>query len=81
VLLAIAMWRRRAVPRWAAAAAGTFPFVGGVSAPAGAVLALAGFGACAVTLRRAAVEPSPIDTLPEPERSVNRKGANYGLQH
>ena len=61
VLLAIALWRVRAVPRWAAVAVGAFPIVGFAVSPAGAALALAGFGACALTLRRDAVEPSPAD--------------------
>ena len=59
VLLAIAMWRRRAVPRWAAVAVGAFPIVGLVLAPAGAALAVAGFGVCALTLRRPGANPSP----------------------
>jgi hypothetical protein len=61
VLLAIALWRTRAVPRWAAVAVGAFPIVGFVLPPAGAVLAVAGFGACALTLLRGAVEPSPAE--------------------
>ena len=52
VLLAIALWRRRAVPRWAAAAVGAFPIIGLAFFPAGAALAVAGFAACALTLRR-----------------------------
>ena len=61
MLLAIALWRRRAVPRWAAAAVGAFPIVGLILSPAGAALAIAGFGACALTLRRGALEPWPVD--------------------
>ena len=57
VLLAIALWRTRAVPRWAAVAVGAFPIVGLVFSPAGAALAVAGFGACALTLWRGAGEP------------------------
>jgi hypothetical protein len=57
-LLAIAPWRGRAVRRWAALAVGAFPLVGLVLFPAGAALAVAGFGACALTLRHGAVEPS-----------------------
>jgi hypothetical protein len=53
--------QRRAVPRWAAVAVGAFPIVGFAVSPAGAALAVAGFGACALTLRRDAVEPSPAD--------------------
>ena len=44
VLLAIALWRRRAGPRWAAAAVG-FPIIGLAVFPAGAALAVAGFAA------------------------------------
>jgi hypothetical protein len=63
VLLAIALWRRRAVSRWAAVAVGAFPIIGLAFAPGGAALAVAGFGACALRqLRRTAVEPSPTDT-------------------
>jgi hypothetical protein len=62
LLLAIALWRRRAVPRWAAVAVGAFPIIGVAFAPAGAALAVAGFGACALTLRRTALEPSPTGT-------------------
>jgi hypothetical protein len=58
LLLAIALWRRCAVPRWAAVAVGAFPIVSLVF-PAGAALAVTGFGACALALRRGAVEPSP----------------------
>ena len=36
VLLGIVLWRRRAVPRWAAVAVGAFPIIGLVLAPAGA---------------------------------------------
>jgi hypothetical protein len=61
LLLAIALWRRRAVPRWAAVAVGAFPIIGLAFAPGGAALAVAGFGACALALRRTAVEPSPTD--------------------
>ena len=38
VLLAIALWRVRAVPRWAAVAVGAFPIVGFAVSPAGAAL-------------------------------------------
>jgi hypothetical protein len=62
VLLAIALWRRRPVPRWPAAAVGAFPIIGLAVFPAGAALAVAGFAACALTLRRPADEPSPTDT-------------------
>ena len=61
VLLAVALWRRRVVPRWAAIAVGAYPIVGLVYFPAGAALAVAGFGACARTLRRSAVESTPTD--------------------
>jgi hypothetical protein len=62
VLLAIALWRTRPVPRWAAVAVGAFPIVGLVLPPAGAALAVAGLGVCALTLLRGAVELSPADT-------------------
>jgi hypothetical protein len=62
LLLAIALWRRRVVPRWAAVAVAAFPIIGLAFAPAGAALAVAGFGACALTLQRTAIEPSPTDT-------------------
>jgi hypothetical protein len=61
VLLAIALWRRRAVPRWAAVAVGAFPMLGLFFSPAGAAFAVVGFAACALTLRRGAVETSPAD--------------------
>ncbi len=63
MLLAIALWRERAVPRWAAIAVGAFPIIGLVYFPAGAALAVAGFGACALTLRRGAVHLSPADAV------------------
>ena len=52
------MLARRLVARasgapWAAVAVGAFPIFGLALAPAGAALAVAGFGACALTLRRA----------------------------
>jgi hypothetical protein len=60
VLLAIALWRTRPVPRWAAV--GAFPILGFVLPPAGAALAVAGLGVCALTLLRGAVELSPAGT-------------------
>jgi hypothetical protein len=60
-LLAIALWQTRAVPRWAAVAMGAFPIVGFVLPPVGAAAAVAGLGACALTLLRGAVEPSPAE--------------------
>jgi hypothetical protein len=62
LLLAITLWRQRAVPRWAAVALGAFPIIGVAFAPAGAAFAVAGFAACALTLRRTAVELAPTDT-------------------
>jgi hypothetical protein len=62
LLLAITLWRRRAVPRWAAVAVGAFPIIGVAFAPAGGALAVGGFGACALTLQRTGVEPAPNDT-------------------
>ena len=59
-LLAIALWRTRAVPRWAAVALGAFPIVGFGLPPVCA--ALAGLGACALTLLRGAAEPSPAES-------------------
>jgi hypothetical protein len=59
-LLAVALWRTQAVPRWAAIATGAFPIVGFALPPAAAV-AMAGLGACALTLLRSAVEPSPAE--------------------
>ena len=61
-LLAIALWRTRAVPRWPAVALGAFPIVGFGLPPVGAALALAGLGACALTLLRGAAEPSPAES-------------------
>jgi hypothetical protein len=62
LLLGIALWRRHAVSRWAAVAVAAFPIIGVAFAPAGAALAVAGFGACALTLRRTAREPATADT-------------------
>jgi hypothetical protein len=59
VLLAVALWHRRVVARWTAIAVGAFPIVGLVNFAAGAVVAVADFGACALALRRSALEPSP----------------------
>lgn len=52
---------KRAVPRGAAVSVGAFPIVGLALFPAGAALAAVGFGACALTLRRGAIEVSPAD--------------------
>lgn len=58
VLLAVALWKRRAVPRWAAVALGAFPFVAFVGGDvaglglAGGALAVVGFSSCAVALVR-----------------------------
>jgi hypothetical protein len=64
LLLAVALWRHRTVPRWAAAAVGAFPVVGLAFFPAGAVLAVAGFGACARTLLRDAGLPPLLGASP-----------------
>lgn len=65
VLLAVALWRARTVPRWAAVALGSSPVVEFIGGGAGVdavmavsyALVVAAFGACAVALVRTGAEP------------------------
>jgi hypothetical protein len=73
VLLAFALWRKRAVPCWAAVAVGAFPIVGLVFSPVGAVLALAGFGPA--HSRSYTAPSSPRVPTPPPPRAQSAKVA------
>jgi hypothetical protein len=82
LLLGIALWRGRAVPRWAAALVGLASVVQFVvhdqavlSACAFGLL-LIGMAACAVTLLRAPAEPAPVRS---PATSADAAGHNRAV--